>query len=285
MTADNADKPNTEKVHVKLTLNADGVIAPALRAMRLSSEMMAIALDALEHADLANPPPVEGAFFTLGFSNAEDTAVKKAAYSAWLLGKGFQELAKGVRETLEEAYLYVMIMREHPNLQIYGDLMQAIDTIKRKANKFKFPDLSKAIQDELGQELDFADEFRSMQRVRNCLEHRDGVVGQIDLDPDGQTLRLRLPRLKFFIEDDGRETEVVKNQHIEKGTEIGMRRDIRVREYALGTRITFSPAEFQEIAYACWFFANDLGRKLPKIEPRNDAPAPQSAPPSPLRVG
>lgn len=47
--------------------------------------------------------------FALGFEGEEDPVAKKAQYTAWLLAKGFQELAKGLRATLEEAYVFVKV--------------------------------------------------------------------------------------------------------------------------------------------------------------------------------
>jgi hypothetical protein len=44
--------------------------------------------------------------------------------------------------------------------------------------------------------LAFGAEFLSIQKVRNCLEHRGGVVGTQDADIDG-ILRLSFPRFKI----------------------------------------------------------------------------------------
>src|SRR5690606_31207071 len=147
-------------------LNADAVIAPALRAMRLSSEMMSIGLAALETADLSNPPPLTAGFFALGFVGEEDPIAKKAQYSAWLLAKGFQELAKGLRATLEEAYVFVNLPKLIQRPVTLGDLQAGIAEIQRKANKLNFPDLTAAVQDDLHGPMNFVDEFTSLNRAR-----------------------------------------------------------------------------------------------------------------------
>jgi hypothetical protein len=45
--------------------------------------------------------------------------------------------------------------------------------------------------------------------------------------------------------------------------EILMKRETKTRLYALGQKITFTSAEFSEIAFACHMFAGDLAAKLP----------------------
>jgi hypothetical protein len=41
-------------------------------------------------------------------------------YENWLLGKGFQELARGVHETLEEALLFVEMVKYQPGQTTWG---------------------------------------------------------------------------------------------------------------------------------------------------------------------
>jgi hypothetical protein len=113
----------------------------------------------------------------------------------------------------------------------------------------------------------FDDDFRSFQKVRNCLEHRAGVVGAIDVD-ETQHLILMLPRLKMFYLNRGNEVElevgaiIDRYEHPEM-VEILIKRETRTRSYALGEKVRFNASEFQEIAFACHMFAGDLASKLP----------------------
>jgi hypothetical protein len=92
-------------VPIRLTLNKDGVTAPVLRAMRISTDMVRIGLHGIATADPSNTAVHEG-FFTLNFEPREDPEKLRETYRAWLLAKGFQELARGLRQTLEEAFQY-----------------------------------------------------------------------------------------------------------------------------------------------------------------------------------
>jgi len=83
---------------------------------------------------------------------------------------------------------------------------------------------------------------------------------------DNGSLRLLLPRLKFFFVHNGEEIEVVPGMIVDgaqEGTTIFPRHDIRERIFAAGKQIQFDAFEFHEIACASFLFAHDLRAKLP----------------------
>jgi hypothetical protein len=249
---------------VSLTLHADAVAAPALEAARMSSEVIAVCLPSLDASDLNELAPHDG-LFTISFEPKHaDLDAARDRYKSWLLGQAFHNLARGVRETLERAYLYTTIYRLAP--KTWGEFVKQYPDIQKKANRMNFPDLLESVDTQLSAGLTFAQEFRSMQKVRNCLEHRGGKVEPIDCDEGTESLTLKLPRLKLFsVQSDGQETEIYIGQYFEKDTTIFIRRDVRVREYKMEEKIAFSSADFSEIAYACTLFANDVKAKLPQV--------------------
>jgi hypothetical protein len=114
--------------------------------------------------------------------------------------------------------------------------------------------------------LAFEAECLSLQKVRNCLEHRAGIVG-LDDTKGADALHLVLPVLQVFLIRDGVEVELQYDMGEEgvvlAGQPIYLRRGSRERVYKLGERIQLSPADYQEITQACWMFVSDLGKKLP----------------------
>jgi hypothetical protein len=110
--------------------------------------------------------------------------------------------------------------------------------------------------------LEFTPEMQSLQDVRNCLEHRGGVVGEKDLDAAGK-LRLVLPTLVPFANEETGAVELHAGYYAKKNTEIVVKRISREREYALGERFAFTAQEFSEIANGCWLLSQSLLEKLP----------------------
>lgn len=250
---------------IRVTLSAAGVVAPALRTMRQSAEVIAIAIDAVGKADLTNLPQIPGAFPHVAFAGpTEDDEARKAGFVNWLLSKGFQEVARGLRESLEEAFLYVELFNAIPVLKTWGPFQELVVQLRDQSNKMNFPDLLTAVSAALSEPLIFEVEYRSLQKARNCFEHRGGIVGRADVNHEGRALKLVLPRVKMFVPRNGEEIELHSGFVVESGERIAIRRESRQRIYSLGERIQFNAGEFHEIAFASYMFASDLESKLPK---------------------
>jgi hypothetical protein len=259
-----------EPRQIAVTLRPDGVLAPALRAIQDTVEVVSFCLDALDRGDLSRPPEYKDTRFEFSFAGPELNAEqRKTNYTNWLLWKGFQDLARGMRQTLEEALLYnsmiELALKELPQLKTWGALQERMLDFRKKAGSARFPELMQAVNKGLTSPLHFENEFLSLQKVRNCLEHRGGVVTDKDVD-DTKVLRLALPRVKMFYEKDGQEIELGKGSYVEANTAIGIKNVIEERKFKLGERVLFRPQEFHDIGFGCWAFANDLRMKLPKLE-------------------
>lgn len=251
---------STKRV-IKLTLNKDGVAAPAVHAAEAATNVVRWTIPALKVADIANPPPMGFAAFEINSPDGPDE--KRRRYISWILGRAFQDLARGVRETLEQAYIYTMALRLVPEVTTYGELVSGITEIKQRANRLNFPMLMQAVEAQLTTALNFGREFASMQKARNCLEHRNGVVASLDCDEDGKQLTLTLPILRFYAQTELGEAEIYPNMFFEAEAAVVAKRESRTFTYALGSKLEFEPEQFHGFAQACWFFANDVAGKLP----------------------
>ena len=254
--------------HLQIRLDANGVAAPAQRAAWQCSEIVAFFLHAAGSADLTKQPETASNTMTYKFSGPEMTAGERyGLYESWLLSKGFHELARGVHETLEQALLFVEVLKYQPTQTTWGEFQAHVAEIERRAGRLPFPTLLAEVNAGLTSPMAFDDDFRSFQKVRNCLEHRAGIVGAIDVDGT-EHLTLMLPRLKTFYLNAGKEVElevgaiIDRHEHPEM-VEICIKRETRTRSYALGEKVRFNGSEFHEIAFACHMFAGDLVSKLP----------------------
>lgn len=256
---------------LQINLNANGVAAPAQRAAWQCSEIVTFCLQSAAASDLSKQPQIVTNAMAYRFVGPEMTAAERfGLYENWLLAKGFHELARGVHESLEEAIFYIELLKGQQTQTTWGEFQAKIAAIRKRAGRLPFPALLAEVNAGLTAPLAFADEFASFQKVRNCLEHRAGTVGAEDVDQT-ERLTLILPRLKmFYVNSAGKEVElavgVIIDTHEHTGmAEILMKRENRARSYALGEKIIFNSAEFNEIAFACQLFANDLAAKLPTL--------------------
>jgi hypothetical protein len=259
---------------IYLTLQPAGMATPAKQVSILASQVVATALRAFDADDCSDAPAWTGAFslqFT-GFDLSPDE--RRAAFKSWVLAKGFQDLARGVRETLEEALFFLkMLQRPSPALTTMAELEGEMATIRTAAGKLSFPALLEHVNGGLTEPLAFEREFRSLQNVRNCLEHRAGYVGTKDVDPATGRLALSFPRMKLFYHRGEEEVEVKPGEAIgaqspdaklgQADVPIYFKRVTTTREYALHDPIIIGPDDFFQIAMACLQFADDVATKLP----------------------
>jgi len=251
---------------VQLHFDGNGVAAPGQLAAMEANEMVAFCLQAIENADLSAPPPAPtSAKMRYSFTGIERSAIeRKEFYIRWIVAKGLNELARGVRSTFEEALFYIQGMKSLSGQMTADEFNSRIRAIRSRANRFNFPDLVREVNAGLTSPLTFEGEIASLQKVRNCLEHRAGVVSAADVD-DAQLLTLHLPRIKAFVYRNNEETELEAGMHVEGGEPLIFKRVTRTRSYSIGEKVIIDAADFSEIAFACNLFAGDVASKLPTI--------------------
>jgi hypothetical protein len=236
-------------------------------ALKTSTDALAIFLNALAATDLDKIPPLPGSFQQFGVTLADvDTDARRVLLVNWILGKGFHDLTRAVRQSLEEAFFYIRIFHSQPESMTYGELMERLKVFAREANAMNFPDLMRAVSDGLVSPLSFAAEFVSLQKARNCLEHRAGRVGAKDVDADGE-LKLSLPIWYMFVKHGDEEIPIVGEMLIQAGDSVMIRRETMKKVFKLGEPLEISAADFTRIAQACLYFSIDLGSKLPTSPP------------------
>jgi hypothetical protein len=253
---------------IELQLHPDGVAAPAQTAALTCREIVDFYFAALATADLSKKPPAPAnTFFRFDFSGPELSATdRRSLHENWILVKVFQDLMRGVRASLEEAYFFTeLISAGTITTRSSSTLDEILAPFRKKAADLKFPPLLAELNKRLERPLEFTDSYQSMQAARNCLEHRGGIVGKSDAGPAG-IMELRFPRLKFFIVHEGNEVNVHEGMAVEAGTEIFTRLEVRIRKFNVGERLTITAADFDEIAFACFHFASQLAQLLPKIQ-------------------
>jgi len=258
------DPAPPHRANVRLTLHPDAVAHPVHRAAKIATEFIPHALAAIEKADLSAPPLPPGGFGFQINNTAMSDDETRSWYKNWLLTRGVQDLAKGVRQMLEEAYCFTRIYALPAGQSTWGELQGEIAAIRNKANKPSFPDLLQAVNAHLLQPLHFEREFMSLQAVRNCLEHRAGIVDQQDIDDGCTTLTLALPRMGIFVHRAGNDVEVTSGSQLAKGEEVFVTSVVRERHFELGESIQFDQAQLVEAAYGCYAFSVDLISKLPQ---------------------
>src|SRR4051812_25739946 len=144
-----AEEKRPELRHIQITLHKDGVIAPALGAVQTSTDVVGFCLSAIQEGDLTKRPEIQGAFFQMLVPSSATVDERRIGYANWLLSRGFQDLARGIRLTLEEAYFYnsvIELVETDGRIRMSGGTFQRhLDSSRERASRLNFPELMAAV--------------------------------------------------------------------------------------------------------------------------------------------
>lgn len=236
-------------------------------AVFVSTEVVNLHLSSLSDDNLNRPRAGTGVVYKFGGPQLT-TDQRRAMHESWVLAKGFQELLRAVRHALEEAYVLVSLLSKEHKVKSDETLAGFLKPFRSKAAGLSFPELLTTVNELLDPKLEFSDSYKSLQVARNCLEHRAGIVGNVETKGAAEFI-LSVPRLKIFYLRGSEEVELAAGERVDAGddrpeVEILMRIETRKRSIPSGSRLTFSLQEFNEIAFACNHLGQQLASNLPK---------------------
>ena len=193
----------------------------------------------------------------------------------WIFKKAFEEFISGLTMSLIEGYRFVKLhalASQNPYPGKKEDLENEMENIDIAASKAHFPELMKHIEQGLGQSLPLRDEINSINKVRNCLVHRHGIVQQKDLyDANSDTLTLKWKSIKLYTYKDGQLKELVYETRKDGILIDNMQKEQidNVRHFKLGDKITIDLNDFNGISFTCADFAKTLFDIMPRQKKRN----------------
>lgn len=256
-----------------VTLHPAGVNAPLLNIISESSNNVLFGLQLIDSVETPIAPfdiQSEDVFFALYFKDphqVQDTVASKTHFKLWLLKKGFEDLIKGISLSLIEAYFFTSIVSKHKDLKTPQQLHEETERIRKKASKLHLPELFKRIKPFLTSDLSYESQILSLNQVRNCLVHRNGLVTEFDINNQVQNqLQVNFSRMKMTYNVDDTSLEIQKFSPFKAGTVFSFGISQEVRVFEIGETVTFNFQEFNHLVTTCFLFGQDLVSKLPTIE-------------------
>lgn len=226
-----------------------------------------------------------------GDADAWDLAQVRKAFANWMLACGLRELVEEFSGSLAQSREFLAAWALGSG-QITGeDWNKRMVTEAQRFHKLGFPDKVEFLKDEYGVELpqDKHEDLLSINRARNCLVHRGGIVGLPDIpvtkDELSEVLQARRDReptekwssqqvvsalreaglqsalvltwqrMELYTEKDGKERVLdprgdADARRVEAGALVGLRVVKQTHAFEYGQVIRLSADDFCEIAYA-----------------------------------
>ncbi|MER3376207.1 MAG: hypothetical protein RIM83_16325 [Allomuricauda sp.] len=258
-----------ESYKLQIKINPDGVAKKLYEIQENSIAYIFFGLQLLENTNNLKPAHElangEG-FFTYAISTKSlTTPEKKENFKKWLIKKGIEDLIKGLKLMLMDACVYGALYSNKDEIKKSDQYNSIVTNEKRAIQKLGIPQLFDRMENFLTGKLLSKDKLLTINQVRNCLTHRNGVVQQMDANNKDKTLfTLRYSGFRILkYTDDGQEIEINGPFNTE-GTQINIGIIEKSMSFEIGDSLSFDYQTFNEINLTFSIFSHDLIQKLPR---------------------
>ena len=244
-------------LQINLAAPTQAMNAAAKRALAYASHALSIE-STRPLGGVALPSTVFG--FTID-PVADDPDLSRQAYESWVLAAVFRDLIETTGDVLERAreILVACELARERVIGSMGDLDTALADGATAFHEAGLPQKFTLLLNRFGFEVpeQYGEHLLSLNRARNCLVHRRGVVGRRDLHGE-ESLVLSWNRLEL-VAMNGDECRPIELGAVLNGpTDVGVRLVGASKKFALGQRVLLSTNELSEICQTFIFAGAQL---------------------------
>lgn len=254
---------------LKIDLAPDQVLNIFLRQLRVAAWSLRHTHAAIRRQPAESLPmlDVEGLAFMV-----EDTALvatpadRLRETEDWLLRAAFIDLITGLNRSLIEGCRIIRIYKmakasERTFFKSREVLEVHLAGVKAELMKNSIPALIRELQEQIERPLPLKDEISSVNQVRNCLIHGNGIVGRQHLNnKEENVLRLVFIQNEVYVKVNGMQVKVDRALK-DQGTMVeGLRTEhhnVSI-DYKLEESIILSTDLFNNVAFTCYLFLSEL---------------------------
>jgi hypothetical protein len=257
-----------EKEILQIEFPVSEVRDKAIRKIKQTTDAVTFTYHSLINYTPAEFLPLQTDSLPIVFGEVEaemNTDSRKKDAINWIMRKAFEDFIIALTESLIEAYTFLKLRtfadksKTHTALSL-EQTEKTLSLIKDKSRKMSFPDLIHEIEKESSRELLLKKEILSINTVRNCLIHRNGIVSKLDTknETDG-VLRLHFIDLLAFYNKDNRMIEMKwANKSTLQTDNVQFGIASKVMEIQQGSDIKIDQNIVNAIAYTCSTFIEHL---------------------------
>jgi len=178
----------------------------------------------------------------------------KEEFKTWIEGNGLRELIETFSVFLDRIYDAALLIYVSKNKVDMAAFVAKQDSFYREG----FPNKLKILRSKFSVGPEHADYIVSINKARNCLTHRRGIVGKEDVDESGK-LRVAWFGMEFFAETPSGERHSLmeippEGLLLPEGGTICVQFVEREKLFDQGTPLRLSTRDLAEI---CWFFQSE----------------------------
>lgn len=264
-----------EREKIQIEIQITEVANRFLRQHRLTTEVITHIYHSILNNNSGSFQPLETDNFPVYITDPDDEfkpELSRDKSLIWLFKKAFEEFIVGLTESIIEAHKFSKIytlsnLTRQKSIFSKEEIDEKILQINTRPQKLPFPTLISEIENELNISIPFKSEIISINQVRNCLVHRNGLVTNKDINDEvNGSLKLSFQELIAMAEKNG-QLQDIKWKDKEDGfktNKIGF--EVRPKEinFKKGEQVILNQNIFNGVSYTCILFTTNLLNILPR---------------------
>ncbi len=244
-----------------IRLEADTITNDYVEIVQNSCNMLAFITSNLLSIpfDKIPSPPVLGHF---EFNKINYVGDKKIYLDMWLFNHGINDIIKGLNLSMARAsYLSEMTKLKGKTI-LYEEYIDFEKRINKKFLKKDLPTLISLTSELVNKPLILTNEIISINNSRKCLEHRAGIVTEIDTNSeneDKKQLEIKWIGTQLTVLRNGKRQIIDKSGFsLNKGEEIQFSNLNKKKTYEIGERLRIDMKTFYELAYTGYLYVKHI---------------------------
>ncbi|GEL10781.1 hypothetical protein SAMN05192550_0168 [Flavobacterium glycines] len=254
--------PEEKKItRVDIRLEAETIINDYVEIVQNSCNMLAFITSNLKNIpfDEIPSPPVLGYF---EFNKINYVGDKKIYLDMWLFNHGINDIIKGLNLSMARANYLLDMTKLEGKTMLYGEYVDFEKRINKKFLKKDLPTLISLTSEIVSKPLILTDEILSINNCRKCLEHRNGIVTEIDTNieiENNKKLKIKWIGTRLTVLRNGEMQMIDKTGFsLNKGEEIQFSHLNENKTYDIGERLRIDMKTFYELSYTGYLYVKHI---------------------------
>lgn len=259
---------NKRKTIATININLDSLVGKLNVRLQHLSDIMKFANISLEKVD-KNHYDEYKVFVSLNVAYNQSLSYENAKneFHSWCLRNSFRDSVETLSGFLEECYVVCSLLKARKNECIKTEEYNKI--IIKNSGKFhsmNFPDKIDILRKEFSVYSSLEEHVLSLNKVRNCLVHRDGIVSTKDLNTENELVaKFREIQLVVLSPDKTKEQIITEPTTIDEGGHLGIKVQNFERRFKLRERIDFEPIEHARTIFTFFAFGIEIYKSIAKF--------------------
>ncbi len=241
---------------IKYNIDFDLILEVARKGVRRASAFLGLGINAANNPEFKDYGLTDISSIQLIPDNISDESIIhiKEEFSIWVVANGFRELIETFSIFLDQIHYVCAVIEANAKKTPLIEITEKQTNFSNQG----FPNKLNMLEASFSVSPTHTDYIKTLNKTRNCLTHRQGIVAKNDCNKENVLSVLWLGAEIYIEEPDGTKHiingKMDEGIYLEHGGNVNLVMIERNCAYELGSIVKLSPNELAEI---CWFILRE----------------------------